>query len=110
MKQEQVPVTVRILDKEYRVACSPQEEEGLLESARLVDRRMREMRQSGRIVGPDRIAVMAALNIAHELIQFRQHQAVPGANADASRLSIMQQRLAGTLDTQRGLDLESESV
>ena len=36
MKQEQVPVTVRILDKEYRVACSPQEEEGLLESARLV--------------------------------------------------------------------------
>lgn len=110
MKQEQVPVTVRILDKEYRVSCSPQEEEGLLESARLVDRRMREMRQSGRIVGPDRIAVMAALNIAHELIQFRQHQAIPGANADTSRLQIMQQRLAGTLDTQRGLDLESESV
>ena len=110
MKQEQVPVTVRILDKEYRVACNPHEEDGLVESARLVDRRMREMRQSGRIVGADRIAVMAALNLAHELIQFRQHQAVPGASADASRLQILQQRLAGTLDTQRGLDLESESV
>ena len=109
MKQEQIPVTVRILDKEYRVACGPQEQEGLLESARLVDRRMREMRQSGRIIGADRIAVMAALNIAHELIQLRQHQGA-GESADSGRLSVLQRRLAGALDTQRELDQTTESV
>jgi len=100
MKQEQIPVTVRILEKEYRVACSPLEQEGLLASAQLVDRRMREMRQSGRIIGPERIAVMAALNIAHELLQLRQSQSTPGAAIDTSRLDIIQRRLAGALDTQ----------
>lgn len=110
MKQEQVPVTVRILDKEYRVACGPHEQEELLDSARLVDRRMREMRQSGRIVGPDRIAVMAALNIAHELIQLRKSHSSPGASADTGRLDIIQRRLEGALDSQRALDLKSESV
>ena len=110
MKQEQIPVTVRILDKEYRVACGPQEQEGLLESARLVDRRMREMRKSWRIIGADRIAVMAALNIAHELIQLRQHQGTGGENADAGRLSVLQRRIAGALDTQRELDQKAETV
>jgi cell division protein ZapA len=110
VKQEQIPVTVRILDKEYRVACGPLEQEGLLESARLVDRRMREMRQSGRIIGADRIAVMAALNIAHELIQLRHHQGTVGESADSGRLSVLQHRLAGSLDTQRELDQKMESV
>lgn len=110
MKQEQIPVTVRILDKEYRVACGPQEQEGLLESARLVDRRMREMRQSGRIIGADRIAVMAALNIAHELIQLRQHQGATGETADAGRLGVLQRRISGALDAQRELDQKTESV
>lgn len=110
MKQEQVPVTVRILDKEYCVACAPHEREELWESARLVDRRMREMRQSGRVIGPDRIAVMAALNLAHELIQLRHQQALATPIADSNRLQSVQQRLAGAIDAQRGLDLPSESV
>lgn len=110
MKLEQIPVTVRILDKEYRIACTPQEQEGLLDSARLVDRRMREMRQSGRIIGADRIAVMAALNIAHELVQLRQHQGAVGDSPDAARLEAVQRRLAGALDAQRGLDQKAESV
>jgi cell division protein ZapA len=110
VKQEQIPVTVRILDKEYRVACDPQEQDGLLESARLVDRRMREMRQSGRIIGADRIAVMAALNIAHELIQLRHHQGSVGEGADSGRLGVLQRRIAGALDTQRELDQRTESV
>jgi len=109
VKQEQVPVTVRILDKEYCVACAPHEREELWESARLVDRRMREMRQSGRVIGPDRIAVMAALNLAHELIQLRHQQAL-ATPADSSRLQSVQHRLAGAIDAQRGLDLPSESV
>jgi cell division protein ZapA len=110
VNHDQVPVTVRILDKEYRVACAPQEQEGLVESARLVDRRMREMRQSGRIVGADRIAVMAALNIAHELIQLRQHQVSPGESANSGQLGIIQQRLATALAKHRELDEGDERV
>jgi cell division protein ZapA len=69
-----IPVSVRILDKEYRVACKEDEREGLLASAQYLDRRMREIRQSGRVIGSDRIAVIAALNIAHELLEQRRAQ------------------------------------
>lgn len=62
------PVKVYILDKEYLVACPPDQKEGLLRSARYLDKRMQEIRASGKVIGLDRIAVMAALNIAHELL------------------------------------------
>ncbi|HET6725595.1 MAG TPA: cell division protein ZapA [Gammaproteobacteria bacterium] len=62
-------VTVRLLDREYQVACPPDEQEALLESAALLNRKMREIKNSGAVVGLDRIAVMAALNLAHEFLQ-----------------------------------------
>lgn len=66
---EKETVAVTILDKEYLVA-SPEEEKGELEqSARYLDEKMREIRASGRVFGTERIAVMAALNITHELLQ-----------------------------------------
>jgi cell division protein ZapA len=66
---EKETVAVTILDKEYLVA-SPEEEKGELEqSARYLDEKMREIRGSGRVFGTERIAVMAALNITHELLQ-----------------------------------------
>lgn len=109
MSQDAVPVTVRILDKEYRVACQPDEQEGLVESARLLDQRMREIRQTGRVIGTDRIAVMAALNIAHELIQSQR-----GARAQEQdlhqRLRDLQTRVADTLAVAPPLDAKGESV
>lgn len=60
---------VTILDRDYGVSCPAEEVEDLRTSARLLDERMREIRKSGKIVGIERIAVMAALNIAHELIK-----------------------------------------
>ena len=66
------PVGVRILDREYLVACAPDERDGLLAAAHLLDGRMREIRAGNRMAGIDRIAVLAALNLAHELIQQRQ--------------------------------------
>ena len=72
--EDNIPVTVRILDKEYRIGCRDGEQEGLLLSAQYVDQHMREIRQSGRVIGADRIAVMVALNIAHELLQDRRTQ------------------------------------
>lgn len=65
------PVTVRIIDRDYTLACEPHERDGLLDAARLLDTRMREIRAANRMAGIDRIAVLAALNLAHELLQVR---------------------------------------
>jgi len=67
-KSDQVAVSIKILDREYRIACPEEEQKALLESADHLDKRMREIRDSGRVVGLDRISVMAALNIANDLL------------------------------------------
>lgn len=68
------PVTLRIADREYTVGCEPHERDGLLDAARLLDTRMRDIRASNRMAGIDRIAVLAALNLAHELLQVRNSE------------------------------------
>lgn len=65
-------VTLNILGKEYKIACEPQERQGLLESAQQLDKQMRQIRDSGKVNGADRIAVMAALNLAHELYAIKK--------------------------------------
>jgi len=65
------PVSVRVLDREYTVGVQPEERDGLLAAARLLDSRMREIRGGNRMVAADRLAVLAALNLAHELQQLR---------------------------------------
>ena len=62
-------VTVRILDRDYHVACPPEERESLLKAADLLSQEMSDVRDSGRVVGMDRIAVMVALNLAHQYLQ-----------------------------------------
>ncbi len=62
---------VTILDRDYGVACPAEEVDELKASARMLDERMRDIRKSGKIVGIERIAVMAALNMAHELLKAR---------------------------------------
>lgn len=61
-------LTVHILGKDYQVACPADEREALLSSARELDSRMKVIRQSGSVIGVERIAVMAALNLAHEVL------------------------------------------
>ncbi len=74
MSGEPLLLTVRILDREYRVACPPEERDDLMASARHLDQLMREIRDSGKVIGLDRIAVMAALNMAHELLELRRER------------------------------------
>jgi len=62
-------VTVNILDRDYQVACKPEERDSLLNSARYLNDKMREIKANGSVIGVERIAVMAALNMAHELLQ-----------------------------------------
>lgn len=66
-----VPVTVRILDREYQVACREEERDDLIAAANFVHERMREVRSQSNVIGTDRVAVMTALNIAHELLALR---------------------------------------
>jgi len=61
------PVSLMIMGKEYKIACAPDEQSDLIQSAQRLDVQMRQMRDSGKVAGADRIAVMAALNLAHEL-------------------------------------------
>jgi cell division protein ZapA len=71
MDDNATTLDVSILGREYRVGCKQSERDELLLAVQLLDRRMREIRDSGKIAGTERIAVMAALNIAHELLQAR---------------------------------------
>ena len=72
MSEANIPVTVHILEKEYRIACTPNHKESLEDSAALLNEKMHEIRSSGKVIGSDRIAVMAALNLAHDLLQQQQ--------------------------------------
>jgi cell division protein ZapA len=62
---------VVILGKEFVIGCRPEDKAELHDSARLLDRKMREVKDGGKVIGSERIAVMAALNIAHELLEER---------------------------------------
>ena len=68
MSNSTVPVTVRIMDKEYKISCPEGEHESLLASAKHVSENMRKIREGGKALGAERVAVMAALNITHELL------------------------------------------
>ncbi len=102
MKKE--PVSVRILDKEYLVACPEEERESLIETARYLDRTMREIRDSGRVVGAERIAVMAALNISHELLQHRMKNDTK-RDTISQRLRRLQDKIEEALNNGQQLEL-----
>ena len=63
------PVSVSILDREYQIACPPDERPGLVAAAAYLDGKMREVRNAARSATADRIAVLAALNVVHELLR-----------------------------------------
>jgi cell division protein ZapA len=80
----QVQLDVTILGREYRIACGAGEREALLRAVAHLDSRMREIRDAGKVAGMDRIAVMAALNIANDLLRERsQGSTRKGASAQS---------------------------
>lgn len=97
-------VSVRILDKEYQVACPAHERTDLLDSAEVLNAKMREIRDSGRIVGLDRIAVMAALNMANDLLHAQARDRVLEDDV-SDRLKVISDRVESVLGTSQQLDL-----
>lgn len=90
-------VSIRILDKEYQVHCPPEQREALLSAAHGLDLRMRDIRRSGNVIGLERIAVMAALNLSYELMQAQHHagsSATAGADLDRLDAKLTQAILA----------------
>ncbi len=89
--------TIHLLDKEYTVACPPEERDGLLESARRLDAKMREIRTGGKILGSERVVVMAALNVIFELLQDKQSSSGSSQEMDL-RLKLIQEKIDSALE------------
>jgi cell division protein ZapA len=89
-------VVVKILDKEYQVACPPDQESGLLEAARYLDKQMRSVRDTGKVVGLERIAVMVALNTSYELLK-KGSQDNETSQADLDHMKKLSERIDDTL-------------
>ena len=80
-------VVVRILDKEYQVSCPPEQERGLRDAADHLDQQMKEIRTAGKVVGLERIAVMAALNNAYQMLEGQQTTPDKGTAEGVKRLN-----------------------
>jgi cell division protein ZapA len=90
---ETKPVTVRILDKEYLISCEEDEREQLHTAVTFLNMKMKDVKDSGKVIGSERIAVMTALNIAHELLAYKRQ------NADYTKtIDKTIQRLRSKLD------------
>jgi cell division protein ZapA len=97
-------VNVKILEKEYEVACPANERADLLDSAEMLNGKMREIRDSGKVAGLDRIAVMAALNLANDLLKARDQGEVL-ESAAKKRLQAMRERVETALQNGRQIEL-----
>ena len=97
-------VSVRILEREYQVACPPEERAHLLDSAAFLNARMKEIRDGGKVTGADRIAVMAALNLASELLRLRDRDHSLQQEAGA-RVRALRERVVTALQNGQQLEL-----
>ena len=98
-------VVVNILDKEYQVSCPEEEVEALTKSARYLDQKMAEIRSSGKVVGLDRIAVMAALNITNAFLN-GQDTISETQDALTDRIGYLSDKVSNALAEHKQLDLQ----
>jgi len=101
---DSIPVTVKILDKDYRIACPAEEQNALLASADLLNSRMRELKEGGNVIGTDRIAVMAALNMTHEMIEIKDDSSSVSQSM-SKRLRKMQEKIEDALQDTKQLEI-----
>lgn len=94
---EKGALTINVLGREFRVGCPEGEEKQLLASVDFLNRRMKEVRDTGKVVGNERIAIMAALNIAHELMSRKGGDSSGDGAAVRRRIAAMQETLNSAL-------------
>ncbi len=88
MSKQQAPVSLTILGKEYKIMCDAEEREELIDSAHQLDEQMRKIRLTGKVSGAERTAVLAALNLTHELMQAKK-KALPDASGISKHINKM---------------------
>lgn len=91
----QESLVIKILEKEYRVACPAEEKESLIASANMLNKKLNEIKQKGSVIGTERIAVMAALNMSHELLN---SQAMVTEHAElGDRIDSLSEKIDNTM-------------
>jgi cell division protein ZapA len=98
------PINISILDKDYKVACPVGEQSALLESAKFLDGKMREVRDGGTIMGAERIAVITALNMANDLLNSSNIDKDLGADLQP-RLKSLENKISRVLEETRRSDV-----
>jgi len=84
-------INISIMGRDFSVACPPEEQEDLMDAARYLDKNMKEIQKTGKIIGAERCAIMAALNITNDLLQLRRSTA--GQDQVQARLDSLQERI-----------------
>jgi len=95
------PVDVTILGREFTVSCTDEERQGLLDAVNYLDSKMHEIRDSGKVVGVERIAIMTALNLSHELLNTKTGDVDIGDYK--RRISAMQNQIDEAMTAQNKL-------
>ena len=93
MSADSKGLQINIMGRDFRVACPEEEQKGLLEAVDYVNRKMHEIRDNGKVIGRESIAMMAALNIAHELLSIRV-----GDNFDIAEVKRRMSHMENLLD------------
>jgi cell division protein ZapA len=94
------PVALRLIDREFLIACAPEEREGLLEAAGYLDRKMRELRSAAKAPGFDRLTVLAAISITHEFLALRKQGSGQSHNI-GDELAALRRKIDAALDAQQ---------
>ncbi len=97
-------VQVKILDKEYQVNCPPADQEALLKSARYLDENMRKIKGRGNIHGAEKIAVMAALNITHDMLR-KNRMINESRSVTSQQVKSLEDKIETALATSRQLEI-----
>ncbi|NOT84221.1 MAG: cell division protein ZapA [Methylococcaceae bacterium] len=98
MSKKTPTVTLTILNKDYIIACPPEEQNSLLNTAQQLNAKMRRLHDSGKVTGTDRVAVMAALNLAHELEIGKQQASVVSDPDLVNKLISLRHKIENILE------------
>ena len=89
------PLTIKIMDKEYRIGCPEEEKENLRASADLLNKKLDEIKQQGSVIGTERIAIMTALNMSHDILH---SQSITSENSDLNeRMDALSERITKSM-------------
>lgn len=98
------PVSVHILDKEYLIACPPEERQDLQRAAQLLESRLKAIRDGSKVIGTDRLLMMAALNLANDLAKLQAREE-KSSGEFGSRVKQMRERVERALTQGQQLEL-----